>query len=477
MTDKTPIEPHNLDAEEAVLGSILIDPDAIVKLADVLDPDGEDFYQQRHSMIYQAAVSLFEERSAVDLVTVTNRLMDWELLEDVGGSSYLLALSTATLTAAHVLDYASILKQHRLHRSLIALGDEMKLTGYRGLNGQLPELQRKWLDITQDTTEPPRILTSLDIPNLPKTAFVIESILPEGGRLIIGGKPKAGKTYSVIQLGCALASGGDFLGLKVARPYRVLLVNTDMPESQYLDRLAKCEQNFDLAPGQVHTWRPWPPLRLDTPGGVALLSRVIRDTQAEFLGLDCFRRLHSQEEDSSTAMQALCDALEFLMADAGLVALVGAHHTRKRAPAMPSPEDLRGSSALMGWVDGAMMLGEHDRGRRAEFTLRYDSIPGLLLRLDEDRAFMDYEPFEEGGAISGKMVAELILRSHQNRMRRKDFISALVQENIPERTAVRTLSILQRDGIVDLQPTTNPAAHYNEKDVILVRASGMNEFQ
>jgi replicative DNA helicase len=79
--------PHNIAAEEALLGSILIDPEAIYKVADIISP--EDFYKPAHQIIYSAILYLFEKREAIDILTVTNRLREINELDNIGGPSYL----------------------------------------------------------------------------------------------------------------------------------------------------------------------------------------------------------------------------------------------------------------------------------------------------------------------------------------------------------------------------------------------------
>src|SRR5664279_4593839 len=96
-----------MDSEQAVLGSILIDRDAIIEVADFLHP--EDFYRQAHGRVFAAMLELFEHREPIDVVTVAEALERSGELETIGGASYLSTLGNDTPTAVHVAQYLSLI--------------------------------------------------------------------------------------------------------------------------------------------------------------------------------------------------------------------------------------------------------------------------------------------------------------------------------------------------------------------------------
>jgi replicative DNA helicase len=122
------IPPHSLEVERSTLGSLLIDKDAISKVSDFLTVD--DFYHQSHGMIYQAVFDLYDKRSPIDLITVSNLLEERKQLETVGGSSYLASLLNEVPTATHVFQYAMLVKQKATLRRLIKAGDTISGLGY-----------------------------------------------------------------------------------------------------------------------------------------------------------------------------------------------------------------------------------------------------------------------------------------------------------------------------------------------------------
>ncbi|MGA2512200.1 MAG: replicative DNA helicase [Candidatus Limnocylindrales bacterium] len=126
MIDRLP--PQNLDSEQAVLGSILIDRDAIIEVADFLHAD--DFYRQAHGRIYAAMLELFEHREPIDVVTVAEALEREDALEAVGGASYLSTLGNDTPTAVHVAQYARIVERKAVLRRLISAAGKIAAIGY-----------------------------------------------------------------------------------------------------------------------------------------------------------------------------------------------------------------------------------------------------------------------------------------------------------------------------------------------------------
>ena len=113
--DKLP--PQSIEAEQSVLGSLLLNKKAIIKVADILRP--EDFYRDTHRHIYETMIELFEKNEAIDILTVSSRLETKELLKEIGGSTYLTNLVNSVPTASNVVYYAKIVQRKKLLRDLI----------------------------------------------------------------------------------------------------------------------------------------------------------------------------------------------------------------------------------------------------------------------------------------------------------------------------------------------------------------------
>lgn len=113
------LPPQNIEAEQSLLGALLIDKDAIINIAEILDPT--HFYRaEQHGQIYSCILELFEKREPIDLITVTEKLKQKGVLDKVGGVAYLTELINIVPTAAHIESYARIIKEHALRRALIA---------------------------------------------------------------------------------------------------------------------------------------------------------------------------------------------------------------------------------------------------------------------------------------------------------------------------------------------------------------------
>lgn len=128
MDEKGRIPPQNTDAEASLLGSVLIDADALGRIADKIHAN--DFYDQRHQIIYEAMISLYNSHKPVDLLTLSNQLEEKKQLSDAGGSSYLTELTNTVPTSAHIEQYAEIVTQKSTRRKIIAAATEITTMGF-----------------------------------------------------------------------------------------------------------------------------------------------------------------------------------------------------------------------------------------------------------------------------------------------------------------------------------------------------------
>lgn len=120
--------PANPEAEEAVLGSLLIDPDAVLKVASFLEAD--DFYREKNGWIYQAVLDLHERREPADFVTLTDELERRNILQEVGGAAYITALINSVPSAVYVEHYAHIVERTATLRRLIDAAGQIAALAY-----------------------------------------------------------------------------------------------------------------------------------------------------------------------------------------------------------------------------------------------------------------------------------------------------------------------------------------------------------
>jgi replicative DNA helicase len=122
------IPPQNLEAEQSVLGSILLEPEALSRVLEVMT--GEDFYRESHRKIFTAMLDLYQKGTPVDLITLSEHLQNRGHLEDVGGASYLISMTDAIPSAVHVEVYARIVREKSVLRRLINQATEIASKGY-----------------------------------------------------------------------------------------------------------------------------------------------------------------------------------------------------------------------------------------------------------------------------------------------------------------------------------------------------------
>ncbi|OGZ34705.1 MAG: replicative DNA helicase [Candidatus Portnoybacteria bacterium RBG_19FT_COMBO_36_7] len=144
------IPPQNIEAEQSVLGCLMLDKNAVIKVADILKPG--DFYRQVHNVIFETMIELYENGEPIDLLSITNRLEEKKLLEDVGGPSYLTTLVNMVPTAAHINHYAKIVQRKKVLRDLIDVSQDISQLGFseeKDIEFILDEAEQKIFKISQ----------------------------------------------------------------------------------------------------------------------------------------------------------------------------------------------------------------------------------------------------------------------------------------------------------------------------------------
>jgi len=255
MWEKAP--PHDIDAEQAVLGALFLDNNAIVSVTRFLHPD--DFYMEAHRVIFQAILELEENGQSADLITVTDLLNRKGILEKVGGAVYLATLSNISPTATNADHYARIVEEKALLRNLINLATRIAGLGYEGREDaqRLMEEAEKMLlelgsrrianffteikDVLMDTFKHLEQLAKNkgELSGAP-TGFVdLDNLcqgLQPGDLIIIAGRPSMGKT----SLGMCIAYNA---AVKTERP--VAVFSLEMSKEQLVQRMLCAEAMVD----------------------------------------------------------------------------------------------------------------------------------------------------------------------------------------------------------------------------------------
>jgi len=252
------LPPQNIEAEKSLLGSLLMDKNAIAKIADFLQP--KDFYKQNHREIYQAVVELFEKSEPIDLLAVSSRLKEKNLLEQVGSNSYLTELINAVPTAAHVINYAKIVQRKRVLRELIEASQEINSLGWEeqeDVDEVLDRAEQKIFSIAQKSLSQ-RFLPVKDaleqaferIDNLSKhqggmrgLATGFKSLdnmlagLQKSDLIILAARPSIGKSALAVNFAANIA---------IKEKIPVGIFSLEMSNDQIIDRLIASTANVDL---------------------------------------------------------------------------------------------------------------------------------------------------------------------------------------------------------------------------------------
>jgi replicative DNA helicase len=149
------LPPQHIEAEQSILGGILIENDAINRVTEILDAD--DFYRDTHRKIFNALINLSERDEPADLITLTNELRKIDQLDSIGGASYIASLIDSVPTAANIEYYAKIVREKAILRKLIQTSTEIITQSYedRGdVEGFLDEAERAIFDISERRVRP-----------------------------------------------------------------------------------------------------------------------------------------------------------------------------------------------------------------------------------------------------------------------------------------------------------------------------------
>jgi replicative DNA helicase len=256
LPDKLP--PQSIEAEKSVLGCLMLDKNAIIKVADFLK--SKDFYKAVHQEIYKVMIELFEKENPIDLLAVSDRLKDKDLLEEIGGNTYLTDLINSVPTASHVINYAKIVQRKRILRDLIQASQEIGQMGYNeseDIDILLDQAEQRIFAITQKS------LTQNFIPvkaTLEEAFERIDALAKHGGEsrglptgfteldnilagfqksdlIILASRPSMGKSSLALNIGTHIA---------INRKIPVGLFSLEMSKDQVVDRLIAAEANVDL---------------------------------------------------------------------------------------------------------------------------------------------------------------------------------------------------------------------------------------
>ena len=389
------IPPHNLDAEQAVLGGILLDKEAVNRALETLSPDGSDFYSDVHGRVFKGMVALFEKSVPIDMITLTDLFRDAEFLESVGGVSYLGVIADSTPTAANITYYARIVREKALLRKLISASTEIAGRAYESeesVENFIDDAERIIFQVAQERAKrsyyPMKDLVKAALNTIEKiaenkghvtgvpTGFKdldrVTSGLQRSDLVIVAGRPSMGKTAFALNI-------AEHAAIECGVP--VAVFSLEMSKEQLTQRMLASRARVDLQ--KIRTGRltdeDWSRLSIevgtlfeapiyidDTPAQTVLELRAKARRWKNELGLKLIivdylqlmrgrARAESREQeisDISRSLKALAKEL-----DIPVVALSQlARRAEQREKSKPQLSDLRESGAIEQDADVVMFV-------------------------------------------------------------------------------------------------------------------------
>lgn len=252
------IPPQDIEAEQSVLGALMIEHDAIGGIADTLFED--DFYDRRNGTIYAAILKLWEDRSPIDILTVSSELKKGNAIQTIGGGAYLADLVNMVPSAAHIAHYAAIVKEKRILRDLIATSSsitESAMGQTDDLEVLLDNIEQKVFSITNKSVtrnfthikdEIPAAYERLEkmsqhdgsLRGVPTGFHKLDNILSglqKSDLVILGARPSFGKTSLALDIARNVGTrAGKGIGI----------FSLEMSREQVIDRMISSESKVSL---------------------------------------------------------------------------------------------------------------------------------------------------------------------------------------------------------------------------------------
>jgi replicative DNA helicase len=265
MLPKVP--PHSIEAEQWVLGSILLDKDGIIQISSLITP--ADFYDSKNAVVFEVMLDLFVKNRPIDLLTVRELLNDRKKLEEIGGNQYLIALTNSIFTSSNIFQYGQIVKTKSVLRKLIKAGNDILLYWYdeeSDVNKLLEKAEQALFSVTQTFIQN-KLVHIKDIINLRYEEFAeihadpthatkgltntgfagmdakIGGFKP-GDMVILAARPSMGKTALTLNIAQNIAQMGK----------NVAIFSLEMSKEQLTDRLICAAMGIDswkLQKGQL----------------------------------------------------------------------------------------------------------------------------------------------------------------------------------------------------------------------------------
>ena len=390
----TRIPPMNLDAEQAVLGIVLLEGVAVLpRIAGVLQ--ASDFYAEAHRTIYETMLTMGAAGVPVSTITLTERLRQAGELDAVGGPARLALLEIRASVEVHLASYLDIVHAHGIRRELIQEGERRIAEAYdakmpaadllEATRGRLEQLAQR--AIVGEAIFPVRSLAELRRAQLPVPTFHLEGWIPTKGVSFLVGDSGAFKSWFAKYIGLCKAAGKPLFGRIPVMQGPVLYISEENGEVEDKRRAELLCRSFDFPEDVPFYIASETSFAFDDPARYTALRAFLEERRITLVIVDSFVRVHRREEKDSGAMNALyMDRMKPLIKDG--VDLLLLHHKRKL------PAGLHGAQLAQG-SDNDDIRGSGDirAAAHAVLFLKTQSKTHVVVRHNKVRGARTQDPF------------------------------------------------------------------------------------
>ncbi|MGC9100556.1 MAG: replicative DNA helicase [Caldisericum sp.] len=400
------LPPYSIEAEQSVIGSMLIDDEAVLKVLEILRP--EDFYRPEHEEIMRAIFELTTENVPIDIVSVTDKLKSMDKLDFVGGTTYIMQVASSVPNAANVEYYAKIVKTKALLRELIKAGAEISELGFNesmDIDEVLNLAEQKIFNISQRKSQSyflrvrdflhehfseieNRHKKRLGLSGIPSGFPSLDKItsgFQKSDLIIIAARPSIGKTSLALNL-------TEHIAIKSGKP--VGFFSLEMSKEQLIERMLAAEAKVDMMRLKTGYLRDedWPklteaysnlyeaPIYIDDSPDVTLndirtKSRRLKiEAKVEVIFIDYLQLIRSEQKVENRVLEIsqITRGLKNLARELDIPLVVLSQLSRaveKREDKRPVLSDLRESGSIEQDADVVIFLHVPDEDNKEEIEL------------------------------------------------------------------------------------------------------------
>lgn len=396
------VPPQNIEAEHSVLGALMLDKDAIIKIANLIRLG--DFYKDDHNIIYEAMIELYEKREPIDVLSLSNRLEEKGQLDKIGGSSYLATLVNSVPSSSNIVHYAKVVQKKSTLRKLILVANEITELGYRedeDVEKILDTAEQKLFGVSQKYIKQDFI----PIKSILEEAFNRIDELHKGDHQLRGiptGFPDMDNLLAGFQksdlviLAARPSIGKTTLALDLARQIAtknkipVGIFSLEMSSDQLIDRMLAAQANVDLwrlRTGRLKTGEgdddfqrigeamgilSEAPIFIDDAGSANVMEmrtmarRLQAEHNVELIIIDYLQLMEGRRggDNRVNEISEISRALKQLARELNIPIIALSQLSRaveSRSPQIPKLSDLRESGSIEQDADVVMFLYREDR--------------------------------------------------------------------------------------------------------------------